>query len=419
MRGRDATYDPAVAGTMIRALNGYVPFLNATVQNAAQMGRYFNSGGSRPEKLRKGAVALGTMVAATAPFVLAAEAWNRSDPERAAAYDDVSQSVKDSGLVVMTPWAGSDSRGARPNYVWIPSGMNGPFIVAMREAARKLPGLPDAAPRVGVEEDDGEASRWGNVLAVALQQFSPLKGDSPAQIIANSTPPLLKQAGELYFNKNTYSGSRIQSPANDANATAAAQAVAGGVNSFGRAIGSDGLQNFKPSQADYLMRQAPAYGDLISGASEQQAPSARRQSEDRPIQNAPLVGGVASQFIKDQGGANLQRANETAMTPEVRNIMADAGMAPGDVPLKVPASYKGATLTREEQTRWQEAFNRALIEELPNARDSSKWDNPGTRAEAVKAAISKAQSRAAEDVLGLSKSDIQDRIDRAASVKAR
>lgn len=392
MRGRDASYDPAVAGTMIRALNGYVPFLNATVQSAAQMGRYFNNGATRPEKVKRGAVALGTMVAATAPFVLAAEAWNRSDPERAAAYDDVSQSVKNSGLVVMMPWAGSDSRGSRPNYWVIPSGMNGPFIVAMREAARKLPGLPDAAPMVGTQEDDSEATRWGGVLEAALQQFSPLKGDSPAQIVASLVPPGLKQGTELYTNKNLYSGSPIQSARNDESATAVAQGAAGIVNRVGRAAGSDLLQNFKPSQADYLIRQAPAYGDLITGASEQAVPSARRQSEDRPVQNAPFVGGMASRIIKDQGGANLQRAQGEAMADDVRAALEEANLSPGDVSLRVPSSVNGKTLTRDEQLEAQNAFNDALSEELMRAQSTPLWANDP--AKAFKAAVSRAQSRA-------------------------
>ncbi len=384
--GRDATVDFDRAGTWARMVNGIVPFFNATVQGGAQTAR----------AIKQNPVAFSASIAATlGPVMLGAEAWNRSDPVRAAVYDDVPQYVKDTGLVVVTPWAGSDNRGERPNYVWIPTGMTTPFVIGMRAAMEGLPGLEPVAGRVGTKADASTPEKWADVFEQVAQVFSPIRGDSAASVASNFVPPIAKQVVELGQNKDMFRGNPIASDSADERASTFGRRVAEGVNEAGRMVGSDFLQEVRPSQVDYLARQLPAYGDIITGASDMVAPTGYKQAEDRPIQNAPGAGGMAARFVRDTGGANMQRAQDEALSEPVREVFEAAGMRPSEL-TPVPSRWKNGTLTREEQLRWQEAFNAEIGRAMTGVRRDPKWRDPTTREQAVKDALSQARERAAE-----------------------
>ena len=409
IRGRDASYDPDRAGTVARLVNGIVPFFNATVQNGAQFTRL----------LKQNPVAAPASLAATvAPAMLALEAWNRSDPGRAEVYDDVPQYVKDSGLVAVLPWAGSDNRGDRPNYLWIPSGVQTPFIMGMRRAMENLPGLEPTAGAVGDRPDASTAEKWGNTLADIVMAFSPLRGDSASSLASNVVPQGAKQVLELGINKDLYRGNPVMTDMADERASAASRGVAGAANAVGRAVGSDFLQNVRPSGVEHLVNALPAYGDIVKGASDLVAPSGYKQAEDRPVQNEPFVGGIAGRFVRDNGGANLQRAQDAAMSDSVRDVVSEAGMRPSELDLSLPAEYKKAPLTREEQVRWQEIFNRELPRAINEARRGDQWRNPSTREEAVKKAVSTARQNAAERARLPNDQQIENRIRKQQSMKA-
>lgn len=384
--GRDATVDFDRAGTWARMVNGIVPFFNATVQGGAQTAR----------AIRQNPVAFSASLAATlGPVMLGAEAWNRSDPARAAVYDDVPQYVKDTGIVVVTPWAGSDNRGERPNYVWIPTGMATPFVIGMRGAMEGLPGLEAVAGRVGTRADASMPEKWLDVFEQVAQVFSPIRGDSAASVASNFVPPIAKQVVELGQNKDMFRGNPIASDSADERASAFGRRVAEGANAAGRMVGNDFLQEVRPSQMDYLARQLPAYGDIITGASDMVAPSGYKQAEDRPIQNAPFTGGMAARFVRDTGGANIQRAQDEALSEPVREVFEAAGMRPSEL-TPVPSRWKNGTLTREEQLRWQDAFNAEIGRAMAGVRRDPNWRDPAKREQAVKDALSAARERAAE-----------------------
>jgi hypothetical protein len=390
MAGRDASYDPDRAGTVARAINGIVPFFNASVQNAAQTVRLF----------RDNPVAATASIAATVgPAMLLAEAWNRSDPERAQIYDDVPQYLKDSGFVVVTPWAGSDARGDRPSYIWIPTGVQTPFVVGMRAAMQNLPGLEPTEGAVGSSASASSVEKWGDVLARTAQVFSPLRGESAAGALSSFVPQGVKQAIELGINRDLYRGNPIVTEAADERASAFSQTIASGANALGRGIGNDWLQEVRPSGVEHLVRALPAQSDIITGASDLVAPSGYKRAEDRPVANEPFVGGLASRFDRDTGGANLQRAQDEALPENVRSVFEQAGMRPSDMGT-VPASYKGAPLTRDEQERWQQATNAMMSREVLAATRSQEWRaRDADKQQLVRDAMARARQAAAERAL--------------------
>lgn len=390
MAGRDVTYDPERAGTVVRSANGIVKFLNATVQNTAQMKRLWQQ---NPR------AAAATIVTTVGLPMLALEAWNRRDPETAIRYDDVPQSEKDAGLILMLPPGGSDARGEKNPHVMIPTGWATPVIAALRSATQHLPGLEPSAGRVGTDPEAGAAWNAATTLMDVLSMFSPIKGDGSAAVASNFVPTGVSQAVELGLNKSLYNGAPIVSPSADERATTASRRIAEGANALGRGIGNDWLQEVKPSAVDYLARQLPSYGDIYSGASDMYAPSAAKQQEDRPVANQPFFGGVAARFARDTGGANLTRAQDARLPEGVRSVLEDAALPPSTI-APVPTRYKGATLTRDEQQRWQEATNAMLEREILRTQRSPEWRARGADHEKlVKDAAARARDDAAARAL--------------------
>jgi hypothetical protein len=394
--GRDASYDPDRAGTVSRAINGIVPFFNASVQNAAQTARLFRD---------NPAAATASIAATVAPVMMLAEAWNRSDPQRAAVYDDVPQYLKDSGFVVVTPWAGSDARGARPNYIWIPTGVQTPFVVGMRKAMENVPGLEPTAGRVGSRPGASEFEKWGDVLGTAAQMFSPVRGESASGMLSSFIPQGVKQGVELGINKDLYRGNPIVTDAADERASAFSRNIASGANALGRGIGNDFLQEVHPSQVEHLTQALPAYSDISSGASDMVAPSGYKQAEDRPVANEPFLGGVGARFVRDTGGANIQRAQDARLADNVRPVFEEAGMRPSDMGT-VPGSYKGAPLSRQEQERWQSMTNTLMGREVLAARRSPEWRERGADKEQL---VRDAMAKAREDAAARTLSRLDDR----------
>jgi hypothetical protein len=347
-----------------------------------------------------------TMVTTVAPVVAAAEAWNRSDPDRARVYDDVPDYVKNTGLVVVTPWAGSDNRGERPNYLWIPTGIVTPFVLGIRESMRNVPGLE---PRAEGTTPESDAERWAGTLNDVLQVFNPVRGDTAGSLASNLVPPIVKQAVELSNNRDLYRGMPIMSDVADERASAASKTIASGARSVGRVVGSDFLQEVRPSGVEHLVRSLPAYGDIVTGASDMVAPSGYKQAEDRPVANEPFLGGVGARFVRDTGGQSLQDAEADRLGPGVRAVLEEAGLPPSTIGT-VGSRYQNGPLTREEQLAWQEATNAEAERFVSAARRDARWRQPATREDAIRDAMTKARDAGAKRARLPGSSEIQRRI---------
>jgi hypothetical protein len=268
---------------------------------------------------------------------------------------------------------------------------------------RDAPLLEPVSSRSDLPSDASEAQRWASVAAQMLSVFSPIKGDSPSAIASSMIPPGAKQLAELGMNQNLYTGAQIATDATDERASAFGRGVAGAANEAGRTFGVDALQEIRPSQVDYLGRQFPAYGDVITGVSDMVAPSPVKQAEDRPIQNAPIVGAIAGRVIRDTGGAVLDRARNDRLSPTVRDALIDADMRPSDiqgVPSYLSVEGQKIPLMRDEQATYQERVNTYADREIGRTMRSSEWRARGAdREKLVKDAMTAARDRAEQDIL--------------------
>ena len=405
MAGRDATIDFQRAGWLVRYANAIVPFLNPTVQSTAQLGRLLRD---HP----KAAVAtIGSLVAGPS---IAAEAYNRADEQRAQAYEDVPQYVKDSGIVVMMPWSGSDNRGERPNYLWFPLGVFAPFATLARESAGA------AMSQAGMGAEPTRSA--GELLTSMLTAYSPVKGDSAASVLSSVVPPGLSTGIELGVDKDFFRNRRIATDRADEQASALSHGISGALNWMGRAgrglPGTGGLEEVRPSQVEYAIKSdTGVYGQTAIGASNLLAGNPR--DENRPIQNAPGVGAIAGRIVRDQGGERFNQLTQPdAMIPEpALRILDEAGVKRSEIK-PVASTWQGASLTRGEQERWQHRTNRLVTQYLRDARSSTDWSETGKRETLVQQAISKAKSAAAQEIFTFNPKDRIERDERRKRARA-
>lgn len=408
--GRDATIDFNRGGTLVRELNQYIPFLNARVQGMAQTVR----------TLRDHPVAFAASTGAVLlPVVAGLEAWNRSDPRRAEIYNDIPEYEKQSGLIMVLPWAGSDARGSLPNHLYVPLGIDAPFANLLRTVlGGEIAGLPATPPKVGMDPQTDTLARWGMILNDALQVVSPIGGDSPEAVAGNLLPPGVKQAVEIGTNTSLFTGAPIASGPRDERSSAASQAISSAVNKLGQMLGSVGMQNVRPSQVEYGLNQLPAYGDIVRGVSDMVAPTPYKATEDRPIQNFPVVGGLSSRFVRDTGGENFRRAAASTLSPSLQSALADAGVRPEEV-TPVGNAINGVPLSREERVEWQQRMNDQLDAQVSYVLASPGYNSPNAdKASLMLRAINKARQLAGAEVLRqIPKSEQTQRMQEAADLK--
>jgi hypothetical protein len=295
MAARDATIDFQRGGWMTQQLNAVVPFLNPTVQSAAQVKRLAQQ---NPAAF-SAAVATGVGLPA-----MLADAWNRSDPQRAQDYQDVPDSVKNGGIVWMLPAElGVEGSTAllerKPNYLFVPLGS---FAFAARMARE---GLALADPLTGLEPTPdqpgrdtstvgGAAMRAAELGGSLLAMFSPVKGENLGSTVASLIPPVASEAIEvLGVNKDLYRGNTIATERADERASTLSKGIASGLNTL---FSTD---QARASQVEHVIQGVAGYpGQLARGASD----LGRDRGETRPVQDLPVVGGLTSRIIRDAGG---------------------------------------------------------------------------------------------------------------------
>lgn len=378
--GHNATVPFEVGGTVSRDANKIIPFFNPTIQAAAQLGRTFRD---HP------VAATASVATVLGTSALAAQFYNRSDPDRAAAFQDVPQYLKDTGVVWMMPWAGSDNRGPLKNYVWIPVGTFAPAVMAANEAVAHAAG--DAQPRDMLE-----------MFTAMTTMFSPIKGQDVGSAVSSVLPPGLSEAVELGNNRDFYRGRAIATDAADRNASTLAQGTTDALHG----LGDSGLpltgnmRDIRPSQVDYLMRNLGGIAGQIARAGSDMVVG-REDQRDRPVQDFPILGGIAGRIVRDQGGQQLENASrpDNRLPPAVESVIRDAGMHPNDVVQPVGVVAKGVPLDRDQQLQWQELTNSYLEREMLQAQRSADYRNPATREQAVRDAVTRAKNAAADRIL--------------------
>lgn len=373
-RGRDVTVDFAEGGTWAKNLNQLIPFFNPAVQGGANLARtiYQNPRGAGMT------FALG-LVAPT----LAIEAWNNADPERAAAYADVPNYVKDRGVVFMLPGPGGrgvlatqDAQGNRkPQYLALNLREFAPVVAATRAAGDVAFGR--------------EHRSWSDLLLGAAQQVAPTAD------IGSATPLGARSLLELGVNKDLYRGTAIATQNADERASILSKALAQGINDV--AVKGGAYPNVRPSQVEFLQREnlgvlAQASGgvsDVLTGAT---------AGSTNP-QDIPVAGAFLRRVVGNATGQGLEDAREGRLDPDVRRTLYDTGLA-ADV-TTVPRDIKGIPLLQADQTAYQTRANQHVNESLRRVLDDPTFASlpPDVKRRVVQNVVQGAKQVAAGETL--------------------
>lgn len=283
MRGRDTTVDFSRGGALTKFIGAYVPFFNVNAQSIPWMARLYQ---------RNPVGATAAMASLVIAPTLALEAWNRSDPERARAYDDIPDYVKRQGLVFMAdkPYQGVDENGqAKYRYGVLPLRQLATIVNPVREAAAR--GFGTNNPHT-----------WQQVGADMVSSASPVPVDDAQQAAGALLPAIFGTALQLATNKDLYRGTDIATNRGNDRATALSKFLS---ERTGGAI--------QPSQAEFAIRDSLngvgniflASADLASRIKDEaiggKAPP-KTTYNDQPNE-LPFVGGMTAGFLGSRGGA--------------------------------------------------------------------------------------------------------------------
>ena len=355
-------------------INQMVPFFNVGVQASATPWRSF-------KEAPKGYAA--TVVGLIGAPVVAAEAWNRSDPQRAQDYADVPDYVKDRGIVLMTGTSWTDKNGERrPQYALIPTRELSPFVIMGRELASK------AMNAVGVGEDQEERT-WSELLGSSLAAASPIQATGAADLMSTATPFGLNTGVQLATGQDYFRDRRI--------ATDRADREAGVVAHAASDVSQPLVGKGRPSEWEFGMRDmtgnlgaaALAGADLVANM----LGAIPEDSEPKSLESTPASGSVTKRFVGDATGGNLARAQEEMVSPELRESLRSAGLRDDQI-TPVRAEIESVPLTRAEQTDLQVLYNEYLADEVSRAEGRSDWGE-----KAAREAMEKARRKASQEVL--------------------
>ena len=374
--GRDVTLDFQRGGTLARTLNQAVPFFNVGWQSAAATSRAIRE---------NPAGFLASSLALVAAPALTAEAWNRSDSERARNYDDVPDYVKDRGLVYMLPGvSGTDKDGnPRPNYLLIPMRELAPIAILARQVAN-----------TALRDDE---RGWSAMLGAAASAASPIQANNPADLASSLNPVGVNTALQLSTNRDFFRGGDIATERADEEASPLSKGLA------------DRL-GVRPSQVEFALR------DLGGGAA-QAALAVGREPEDR-LQAQPVIGGIVRRYVGDATGARLQRARDERVPETVGEIIREAGFRPDEIVTPVGRTAKGVPLTKAQQEMAQSLANAYIQREIAATVRSSEYRQPrADRERLLREAVQRAKNEAAERVLSRIPESVQERFRRAEAAR--
>lgn len=184
---RNNTVNFARAGDYGRVLNSALPYLNAGIQGSRTFIRALKD---RPAQTTAKLVA--TVFVPTATVT----AWNLSDKNRKAAYDDIPDYEKQNNIIIIPPNPKKDPKTGRWNAIKIP-------------VSQEIANLNDVV-RGGVEKSfkDGNLNA-AQVVGNLIGSVTSLNTQSPRQVVGQLTPQAIKPAVETLTNSNLFTGNKI------------------------------------------------------------------------------------------------------------------------------------------------------------------------------------------------------------------
>lgn len=403
LAGRTVTIDFAQGGTTAKVFNQAIPFFNVGVQAGFTPYRAL-----RENPRGFAAVALSTLAAPAVAF----EAWNRADPERSRDYDDVPDYIKDAGLVLMLPGsANTDERGNRlPQFVFIPVREYAPFVTLTREAAGRAMGKD---PR-----------EWADLALQMVAPISPIRGNNPADLVSTFVPLGAGTALQVTTNQDWFRGRRVVSDFADEQASEVSKVLSEAVN---KALGME----TRPSAIDFTIRDL---GAGVAGAALAAGDAAIKSTGGEPLRNDdrpqsfPVVGGLISRFLKDTGGAELDRLQSRTLSDAAKRALKESGVDITVAPVQGSVSYttrgktQRAELTRAEQAAYQATTNTLVNEAILQLAEEPAWASatPADREVEAKRRIDRAREQAKNLMLDqLGQQEFERRVAKSAAAEKR
>jgi len=362
-RARDVTIDFDRGGQFAKALNHWIPFFNAGMQGGAQFARLW--------KRDPAAMALAGVSLVGLPTV-AAEMWNRSDPQRSKDYDNVPQYLKDQGVVVMLPGeAPVDKNGNRmPQHIDMNLREFAPFAIAAREGYDRISG--EGAPRGA-----------GELAGAGLSALSPLNVRNPLDATYGLLPAPIGTVGALSSNRDPFRGTTIANRFSDENASALGKLLAphleDAVTSY---VPGGETARIHPSQVDFVVR------DMLNGLGSSALGASDVASGTPPrapglLSDLPVVGSGLGRFVRGTGGQSWQDVSrpDQLLQNDIRQRLRDLGSY--YEPSAVPSDIQRIPLRRDEQTEYQRLTNQYFDQYLRRAMDMPSF----SKSEAARTAL--------------------------------
>ena len=183
---RQNTANFARSGDWGKVLNATIPFFNAGIQGARTLVRSFQQ---RPKETiaKLGVGVFFPMATVTA--------WNLSDPNRKAVYEDIPEYEKANNLIIIPDGSTKDDKG-RYNVIKIPV----------------PPGISNLSSliRRPIEASEGlDPVRFKDVAANIITAGTSLNVGSPRELVSSLTPQALKAPIETITNTNLFTGKQI------------------------------------------------------------------------------------------------------------------------------------------------------------------------------------------------------------------
>lgn len=374
--GRTVTVDFSQGGTVTKYLNNFVPFLNVGAQGPVQIARAWR------DNPRAFVATTGTLIGLP---TVAAEVWNRADPQRAKDYADVPDYIKNQGVVVMLPGeAPTDAQGNRkPLYAVLKLREWAPFAAIAREATARALGdnsrsLAEMAQSIGTGLSPTQSSSVGQLGSEALSGI-----------------PVVPAALQLEQNRDFFRSRDIVTQRNDQNSSAVAKSLTPAIQAVLDRAGVSA--EVRPSAVDFFIRnQGAGVGGAALGAGDIAAGTAR---QDTGPTSLPGVGGLVSRFVGNQTGQGLQTARGEILTQSARDILRQNGIT--STPGPVGSAANGVPLRLEEETRYQQLANRYVDEAIHRAAANPNWTRmPQSGKQALVDELTSAgRERAAQEVI--------------------
>lgn len=307
-QSREATVNFARSGDWGKALNSTFLYINAGIQGSRTLVR------SLVQRPVQTVAKIGLTVLTPIAVVTA---WNLSDPQRKAAYDDIKDFEKENNLVIIPPNPTKDPKTGKWNVIKIPYSQEiANLTVPMRKSIEALQGY--------------DAPGFADFAKAIIGSTTSLNVQDQNQLVGQFTPQAVKPALAAVMNKNLFTGQDIV-PNSMANLPTNQQ-VRPNTSGTTRIIGN--ATNTSPLKVEQFIKDTfGGLGSQVLNTSDTALASAGVIPKDQ-IGGQSIVAGVKSRFSQATGGQEAStiydQINQIKGMTTARNKQIEQQLMSGD-----------------------------------------------------------------------------------------